>query len=275
MSVHRLLPLLLVAVAASVLVGCGGDAVALDPVASAATTTAKSDTARIAFNATIEMGQAGTMQMLGKGVYDGRARTGWMNMSYSLPQSAQAQLGGNPSMEMIFDGHDGLVMYMRSSLFRQLAGDKWVKLDLEKIADKQGLDLGALMNANQADPSQALGMLKASSDARVVGTDTIRGVRTTRYSLRVDLHRVADENKALRDSLQQVIDATGIDSYPAEAWVDAQGRVRRLKVEMSMSMPGAGAMKMTMVEDLYGFGAHVNVLPPPDDQVVDLSQLGG
>jgi hypothetical protein len=215
------------------------------------------------------------MQMLGKGVYDGRARTGWMNMSYSLPQSAQAQLGGNPSMEMIFDGHDGLVMYMRSSLFRRLAGDKWVKLDLEKIADKQGLDLGALMNANQADPSQALGMLKASSDARVVGTDTIRGVRTTRYSLRVDLHRMADENKALRDSLQQVIDATGIDSYPAEAWVDAQGRIRRLKVEMSMSMPGAGAMKMTMVEDLYGFGAHVNVLPPPDDQVVDLSQLGG
>ena len=131
------------------------------------------------------------------------------------------------------------------------------------------------MNANQADPSQALGMLKASSDARAVGTDTIRGVRTTRYSLRVDLRRLADENEALRDSLQHVIDATGIDSYPAEAWVDAQGRIRRLKVEMSMSMPGAGAMKMTMVEDLYGFGAHVNVLPPPDDQVVDLSQLGG
>jgi hypothetical protein len=215
------------------------------------------------------------MQMLGKGVYDGRARTGWMSMSYSLPQSAQAQLGGNPSMEMIFDGHDGLVMYMRSSLFRQVAGDKWVKLDLEQIADKQGLDLGALMNANQADPSQALAMLKASSDARVAGTDTIRGVRTTRYSLRIDLRRIAEENKALRDSLQQVIDATGIDSYPAEAWVDAQGRIRRLKVEMSMSMPGAGPMKMTMVEDLYGFGSHVSIFPPPADQVVDLSQLGG
>jgi len=100
-------------------------------------------------------------------------------------------------------------------------------------------------------------------------------VRTTRYSFRVDLRRLADDNKALRESLNKVIEVMGVDSYPAEAWIDAEGRVRRLKIAMSMSMPQAGNMTMTMVEDLYDFGARAEIFPPPDDQVVDLSKLVG
>jgi hypothetical protein len=94
------------------------------------------------------------------------------------------------------------------------------------------------MNANQADPNQALQMLMASSNARVSGTNTIRGVRTTRYSFRVDLRRLADENKAWRDSLESMI-VMGVDGYPAEAWIDAQGRVRRLTISMSFNTPRA------------------------------------
>ena len=63
---------------------------------------------------------------------------------------------------------------------------------------------------------------------------------TTRYSFRVDLDRLANENKGLRDSLNQVIQMTGTHAYPAEAWVDKQGRVRRLKIAMSMSAPAPG-----------------------------------
>lgn len=129
-------------------------------------------------------------------------------------------------------------MYMRSPIFeQQLGANKWVRMDMEKLAKKEGLDLGSLMNANQADPNQALRMLMASSSARVSGTDTIRGVRTTRFSLRVDLRRFADDNKALRDSIDEAIEVMGVDSYPAEAWIDAQGRVRRLKAAVSMNTP--------------------------------------
>jgi len=276
MTVRRLLSLLGLAVCVTVLTGCGArDTLSLDPVANAATKTADTDSARVAFNATINVGTVGTMTMHGRGIYDGRSKTGWMNMNFSLPAGAQGGLSGNQSMEMIYDAHDGLVMYMRSPLFDQVANGKWIKMDLEKLAKQAGVDLGAVMNANQADPNQTLRMLMASSGARVSGSDTIRGVATTRYSFRVDLAQLAKENKELRDSLDQVIQMTGVDSYPAEAWIDKQGRVRRLKVAMQMSTPQAGAMTMTLTEDLYGFGSRAEVYPPAGDQVIDISALAG
>jgi len=276
MTLRRLLPLLCLALCATALVGCGGDAIALDPVANAASKTAKVDSARIALSATINAGSGGTMTMKGRGIFDADAKTGWVNVNFSLPQSAQAQLDGrSASMEMIFDGHDGFVMYMRSPLFQQqLGSDKWIKMDMEQLAKKQGVDFGSLMNANQADPNQMLQMLMASSNARVSGTDTIRGVRTTRYSFRVDLRQLAEDNEALRNSLDEVIRVMGVDAYPAQAWIDAQGRVRRLQIAMSMNTP-QGAMSMTMTEDLYDFGARADIVPPSDDEVIDLSAVMG
>jgi hypothetical protein len=162
-------------------------------------------------------------------------------------------------------------MYMRMSGIPGMPADKWMKMDLEKVADAAGLDLGSLMNANQADPSQALRMLMASSGARVTGSDTIRGVKTTRYSFRVDLERLAEDNEELMKALQ----LSGVGSFPAEAWIDAQGRVRRIKMQMSYGAGAQPAMTMTMTEDLYDFGVRAEIFPPPDDQVVDVTALLG
>ena len=52
------------------------------------------------------------------------------------------------------------------------------------------------MNANQADPSQSLRMLMASSDARVTGSERIRGVQTTHYAFNIDFKKLAHDNKA-------------------------------------------------------------------------------
>ena len=67
----------------------------------------------------------------------------------------------------------------------------------------------------------------------------------------------------------------GSVSAPAEAWIDAQGRVRRLVVKMSMGAQLATPMTMTMTEELYDFGVRTNITPPSDDLVVDLSSLTG
>jgi hypothetical protein len=64
-------------------------------------------------------------------------------------------------------------------------------------------------------------------------------------------------------------------SAPAEAWIDAKGRVRRLAVTMSMGGQLGTPMTMTMTEELYDFGVRTNVTPPADDLVVDLSSLSG
>jgi hypothetical protein len=274
MTPGRVLSLLCLALCAAALVGCGGDALALDPVAQAASTTAKTTSSRFEFRASIDAGSVGTMSFDGNGVYDGKNKSGWMNMHFAMPPAFQAQLPtANPSMEMIFDGSHGLVMYMRSPLFdKMVPTGKWVKMDVEKMAKKQGVDLGAIMNVNQADPSQALRMLMASSDAHVTGSERIRGVQTTHYAFNIDFKKLVHDNKALK----QLTEAMGSVSAPAEAWIDAQGRVRRLVVKMSMGGAQlATPMTMTMTEELYDFGVRTNITPPSDDLVVDLSSLAG
>ncbi|HEX9598868.1 MAG TPA: hypothetical protein VF963_05790 [Gaiellaceae bacterium] len=275
MTPGRVLSLLCLAFCASALVGCaGGDTLALDPVAQAANTTAKTTSSRFEFRASIDAGSVGTMSFDGNGVYDGKNKSGWMNMHFAMPPAFQAQLPtADPSMEMIFDGSHGLVMYMRSPLFdKMVPTGKWVKMDVEKMAKKEGVDLGAIMNVNQADPSQALRMLMASSDARVTGSERIRGVQTTHYAFNIDFKKLVHDNKALK----LLTEAMGSVSAPAEAWIDAQGRVRRLVVKMSMGGAQlATPMTMTMTEELYDFGVRTNITPPSDDLVVDLSSLPG
>ena len=274
MTARRVLSLLCPAVCAAALVGCGGDTLSFDPVANAASTTIASQSERVSFTATMNIDGVGGMAFSGAGIFDGRSRTGALNMRFTLPADVQAQLGVvDPTMQMIMDGRHGLVMYMRSQLFRTLAADKWVKLDMEKLAKKQGIDLSSVMDANRADPSQTLQMLMASKDAHPIGFDRVRGVFTTHYTLNVDLGRLAKGSKELGKTYEMLRKLTGVQSYPAEAWIDDQGRVRRLKIDMSFNGPTGGAFTMSMSEDLYAFGVKVNVQPPDASQVVDASAL--
>jgi hypothetical protein len=274
MTVRRVVKLLALALCASTLAGCaGGDALSLDPVARAANATAKTQSSRFDFRASFQAGTLGSFSFSGDGVFDGKGKKGWMNMHFQLPPAAQAQLGtSDPSMEMIFDGSDGLVMYMRSALFAKFVpAGKWVKMDVEKVAKKEGIDLGGLMNANQADPSQSLRFLMASNAARPLGMEKVRSVWTTHYSFTVDFEKLVKDNKAL-EALRSVAGST---SAPAEAWIDKRGRVRKLALTMSMGAQFGTPMSMSITEELFDFGVHADVAPPEDDLIVDLSSLPG
>jgi hypothetical protein len=278
MSAGRLLSLLCLGACVTALVGCG-DTLSFDPVASAASNTVESESARVDFWAEMTIDGVGGMSFDGKGIFDGRTRSGALNMRFNLPAEARAQLGNvDASMQMIMDGRNGLIVYMRSPLLGAFAGGKWVKLDMQKLAKKQGFDMSTLMNANQADPAESLRMLKASSDARVLGYDRVRGIFTTHYTLKIDLERATEGNDQLRKMVENVKELTGEDTFPAEAWIDDQGRVRRFKIDMSFNTPQAGAFRMTMTEELYAFGVKFRVRPPAASQVIDASaalNLGG
>ena len=195
-------------------------------------------------------------------------------MHFAMPPAFQLQVPtSDPSMEMIFDGSHGLVMYMRSPLFdKMVPTGKWVKMDLAKMAKKEGVDLGAIMNVNQADPSQSLRMLMASSDAHVTGSERIRGVQTTHYAFNIDFKKLAHDNKAFK----QLTEAMGSVSAPAEAWIDATGP---RAAAGSHDVAGRAARDADDDDDDRGplrlRRAHVNITPPSDDLVVDLSSLTG
>jgi hypothetical protein len=273
MSPRRVGLLLCAVLCAGALTGCAAhDTLSLDPVANAATKTAKTTSSRFLFSASLDAGAMGQFSFHGNGMFDGPTKRGWANMHFTLPLSAQQQLGtSDPSMEMIFDGRHGLVMYMRSAMLRMVPAGTWVKVDVEKLAKKQGYDLGAIMNANQADPSQALKMLMASSHARPLGKEWVRGVATTHYAFQIDFDQLLKDSKALA----QFKSVTGISSVPAEAWVDALGRVRKLTVQMSMGAQLGTPMTMTMTEELYDFGVRTDIEPPSGSMVTDISDLTG
>jgi hypothetical protein len=276
MTARRVLSLLCLTLCAFALVGCGGDTLSFDPVANAASKTVETTSSRVQFTATMSIEGVGGMAFSGSGIFDGRTRSGAMNMRFTLPGAAQAQLGAaDPTMQMIMDGRNGLVMYMRSPMFKTVAADKWLMIDMEKMAKKEGVDLSALMNANQADPSENLHMLTASTDAHPIGYDRVRGVFTTHYKLNIDLARLTKDNKQLRKTFESVRKLTGISSFPAEAWIDDQGRVRRMKIDMSFNAPTGGAFTMSMTEELYAFGVKVNVQPPAASEVIDAASLLG
>jgi hypothetical protein len=269
MSLRRVVSLLCLAASATALVGCGGDTFALDPVARAADKTASSQSARFTFSADVT-GPAGNFSMKGDGVLDGEANLGWMNMTMNVPPSMQAQVGANPSTELIVDAGDGLVMYMRSpTLLPGVPTGKWVKIDVEELADKGGVDLDAIMSTNRADPSQVLAMLKASSQARVTGFESVRGVHTTKYAFNIDLAKLGKES-GFGEAFEQAIETTGMRSFPAEAWIDSQDRVRRIRFTWSM-----GQFGMTITEDLFDYGVRQHIRVPTDAEVVDLSSLLG
>ncbi|HEY3069886.1 MAG TPA: LppX_LprAFG lipoprotein [Gaiellaceae bacterium] len=236
-------------------------------VLSAGSKTQGAKSARISFSSDITGGAAsGTIK--GDGAYSGRR--GRMTMDLSGLGSAGALSG---RMEVVFDS---FVFYMKfpPALAQGLPGGKtWVKFDLAKLGKQQGVDFAQLMQLAGTDPTQSLDLLRAAStDFVEVGAEDVRGVRTTHYRGTIDLEKVAQLAPAkARESYRRIIELSGQSKVPMEVWIDDQGLTRRLRFEQKMT--GGASMKMT--EDLYDFGANVDVQLPAADQVLDITELIG
>src|SRR5581483_9141244 len=106
-----------------------------------------------------------------------------------------------------------------------------------------------------ADP---LALLRSSpATAVMVGHETVRGVATTHLRVTLDLAALATRLR----SQGYTVDDPGRATEPADLWVDAQGRLRR------MTSPGrSGGASGTITLELFDYGVHVDVQPPPADQ---------
>jgi hypothetical protein len=146
----------------------------------------------------------------------------------------------------------------------------WLEMRFSTLKAASGVDMSKLMNANPTgDPSS---MLRVLSQARVVhqdGTENVRGVPTTRYSV------TATMGELLRaEGLTSAIDLSKQPAGTADQQihfvvsVDKQGLPRRLV--MSTNLAGMGSMDMTM--DMFDFGAPVEVSVPPSSIVTDISK---
>jgi hypothetical protein len=246
-----------------------------DPVANAATKTGTSTSMRLAFRGSVQGPWADeTFGFTGRGIADTAAGTGRMHLRFRFPPAAQAQIGSDPTMDMIFQTKPRLEMYMRSAIFERLApGTRpWLKFDLTKLAAQKGIDLNGLTQMNQTDPSQNLQYLMGASKSRELGWDRVRGGALTKhYALTVDLRKLARTQPQLRQALRKLPGfATRI---PAEAWIDEHGLLRKLTMRMSLAATPDGPVRMTLAEEFFGFGVPVRVQSPPARLVTDASTL--
>lgn len=177
---------------------------------------------------------------------------------------------------------DGTVAYMRMPFFsgELPAGKEWVRLDLANAAAREGFDYAQFPGvAEGSDPRELLDFLRAvSSGVTLVGTETVRGVETAHYSAVVDFER------ALAEFAQKSGDASflaqfesvsaNLQNVPLDVWVDADYFVRRMVMDLSVSVPGEpGEVNASVSMELFDYGEPVSVEVPSASEVVDLAAL--
>ena len=270
---------------ATVLSACGGSSLksAVDPVAVAAEKTVAAKTVHYSMTIQEQMPSLpAPVSISTEGAMDFANE----QMSMSMDMSQLASLGGaalgSPSDQKIEVVTDGLIMYMKAPFLQTLLkSDKpWIKLDMESIGKRQGLDISSLMSYDPSQFTRFIDYLRGSKDMLVIGHEQIRGSATTHYQGSVDFDAYlkalpADQRAAARKALDSV-SKLGKPVYSLfDVWVDGQQRVRREKFDYSLSVASAGSMEVAFSIDFFDYDVPVTITIPPADQTVDLLQVAG
>jgi hypothetical protein len=241
--------------------GCGGGGDSASPadIEQAAKKTSSTGSFEADFGI-VGQGLSGT----GSGVFDnGRKPAGQLNMT------VDAGRGNRIPVDTVVTGD---VFYMRSPAFvRSIArGKQWIKLDLAKLAQQRGVDLGGLLNASPT-PNNALAYLAGTENVEKVGSEKVGGDDTTHYQVRVDVSDAAKKAQGSAKSSLQGVQASGVKKLPMDVWLDPNGYIRKVSYQEHAGRQQAA--KVTM--QLHDFGSRVSIEPPPSDSVVDLTKLQG
>jgi len=126
--------------------------------------------------------------------------------------------------------------------------------------------------ANNPDPTNYLGYLRGVADTvQTAGNDTVRGVPTTKYTGSVDLQHAIDRETTgtTKQSIQRLVTLVGDLRMPFTAWIDNEGRLRKLTLTMDLSAiaaklgaPAGTRPVITVTLEMYDFGTPVNVQAP-------------
>jgi LppX_LprAFG lipoprotein len=147
-----------------------------------------------------------------------------------------------------------------------LAGKKWLKLDPKVFGG--GGQIG------QSDPNGSLDVLRGvKGDVKRVGSEKVRGARTTRYRATIDAEKAVNSApEAQRDEVRNSIGTLGSKTIPADVWVDGKGRLRKVRLHVAASTT---TTKGSVTFEYFDLGARVNVEAPAANEVVDFQDLLG
>lgn len=262
--------------AGALLAGCGTSAT-LDPVARAAELSSRQPGVRFTLAMQISSSQLpGGFEITGSGYANGAQKAARMEIDLSkVPGVSALADAGSGTLETVFL-YPIVYMHMPFLAGKLPEGKTWMKLDMAKLT--KALGGGSIPQAfslGQADPGQFLQYLRASSgEVRKVGTQQLYGISTTEYQSSLQLSQVLERLPAVdRPAASEMLQHVGNDgSIPVETWIDAQGRVRQVRMSLSVSgSTASGSAEVTM--GFTSYGAVPAISPPPAGEVVDLTSL--
>jgi hypothetical protein len=261
-------------IVALLIVTGGKDTVPLSTVANAAEATNSAGGFKITIDGRYDLpGNSQALPMKGSGALDPQRRRG------RLVFDQAGALGGGGKIEQIFEGD---VIYMRTPAAAQQFGatKPWLRVDVKQAGQALGIDPGRIGQLGGNDPRQMLDQIRAvSGDVEKLGSEDVRGTKTTRYRANVDIRRYPDrlpaaQREQARVAVEKLVEQTGSDTYPMTLWIGDDNLVRRVRIEYDFDIPGQddkGSFSMTM--EFFDFGKPVDVAPPPAKDVQDLAEL--
>ncbi len=222
------------------------------------------------------MGGAGEMKMSGV--------MGWDPTVMDVTMKGSALTEGDPDapkqVRMLWRDN---VMYMDmgAAAAKDMDGKRWMKMDLNSIAEQAGDEklaqqmTGGLDSMSQ-DPAQQLAMLLDSPNLKHLGSAEVDGVQTQRYKGRLTVKEMMETNKELkkvlgekeRDQLFKNVEKSGIKGYDTEVWVNEDDYPVRMDIDIKTP---EGTVRTSQTYSDYGAAAKVT--PPPAGQTFDLMEM--
>jgi hypothetical protein len=201
-----------------------------------------------------------TVTMTGEGLFDYTRRIG------TLVLSAPPGSGVSGPLEEILTAE---ALYMKNAS-PQVPKDKWVRVGTTTLAD------GNLVSGGGTDPGTSFEMLRgANDDVVLVGPENLQGVPVKHYKGTLDLKRARDlAPRELRPVLQAAVQSFATSTIPFEAYLDDQGRLRKVQEEFTLGAKGAGGKaapertaRIVSTAELFDFGVPVEVLVPGPEEI--------
>ncbi|OKI63081.1 hypothetical protein [Streptomyces sp. MJM1172] len=261
-----------VAVTVAALAACGGAADAgagggagagdgkppADPAGAVAAVRAAADALTAAGSARVrtamEMAAGGTrVTIRGEGGVDFAHRMG--QLLVMLPADAAGKDEHRPITELLVPG----ALYMKNR-GAGVPDDKWVRVDTASLGD------GNLVTGGATDPLAAAELLRGAQEVTYVGETEVAGTRVWHYRGTTDLGRAArSASPDIRRTLEAAAKGFSKDSVPFDAYLDDEGRLR--KVRHRFSYQNNGVIDVSSTTLLYGFGTPVTVALPPSGDI--------
>ncbi len=244
-----------------------------DPVASAATKSQSAGAANVALTVSVG-GPNGSFDVTATGIVDQDQADITTNLSKVLTAAGMPAASGSVELRYLQENGDPVLYLNAPALTAMIPGGKsWVRVDLEQAAKSAGFDPAQMIAQAAQNPADVLAMLQSVGSVQTVGTETLDKVQTTHYKATIDLTKAAGTVSGPAEAaVQRLIARGGPSTVPVDVWIGADGLVRKVDVDETISNGGQSASAHTTLT-LSNYGTAANVTAPASDQTLDVTGL--